>query len=34
MSTVEEKLDFLLKEMTAVQANQLKVTTAVGISLR
>jgi hypothetical protein len=27
MTTVEEKLDFLLKEMKAVQANQLKVTT-------
>jgi hypothetical protein len=30
MATVEEKLDFLLKEMKAVQANQLKVTSAVG----
>jgi hypothetical protein len=30
MATVEEKLDFFLKEMKAVQANQLKVTSAVG----
>jgi hypothetical protein len=26
MATVEEKLDFLLKEMEAVKANQIKVT--------
>jgi hypothetical protein len=30
MTTVEVKLDFLLKEMKVVQANQLKVTTTVG----
>jgi hypothetical protein len=30
MATVEEKLDFLLKEVKAVQANQINVTTAVG----
>jgi hypothetical protein len=30
MATVEEKLDFLLKEMKAVQANQIKVTSTVG----
>jgi hypothetical protein len=30
MSTVEEKLDFLLKEMKVVQANQIKVTIVVG----
>jgi hypothetical protein len=30
MATVEEKFDFLLKEMKVVHANQLKVTSAVG----
>jgi hypothetical protein len=30
MATVEEKFDFLLKEMKVVHANQLKVTSTVG----